>query len=194
MEKIILASASPRRHELLEQIGIRHTVCPAKGEEYITKTHPGEAAQELSLRKAAEVAEKTEEGIVIGADTVVSVDGEILGKPRDRRDAVRMLKRLSGRAHEVYTGVTLLRKAGGSVTDRKSFYICTKVYMYPMTEEEIAHYAASGEPDDKAGAYGIQGRAGAFVEKIEGDYNNVVGLPAARVYQELKAMTGTISH
>ncbi len=189
MQQIILASASPRRHELLEQMGIRHVICPARGEERITRSHPGEAAQELSEQKAEETAGKYPDGIIIGADTVVALDNRILGKPADREEAREMLRSLSGRAHEVYTGVTLIQKEAGETRVKHSFYSCTRVYMYPIEEKEIRKYVDSGDCDDKAGAYGIQGRAGAFVEKIEGDYNNVVGLPAARVYQEIKKMT-----
>lgn len=125
--------------------------------------------------------------MVIGADTLVAVDGQILGKPADPKDAAEMLRRLSGRRHQVYTGVTLYHHSQGR-TRQHTFHECTQVWFYSMTEEEISWYISTGEPMDKAGAYGIQGLGSRFVKAIEGDYSNVVGLPVARLYQELKAM------
>ncbi len=185
-EKIILASASPRRKELLQQIGMQFVCKPSDVEEVITKTLPQEVVEELSEQKAQDIV-KREQGdcIVIGSDTVVACDDKILGKPKDRQDAVAMLQMLSGRNHQVYTGVTLLHKKGDMVT-KKVFHECTQVYVYPMSLEEIKTYVESGESDDKAGSYGIQGSFAAYIEKIEGDYYNVVGLPIGRVYQELK--------
>lgn len=184
---IILASASPRRKELLEQIGLSFTVIPAKGEERITKKLPREVVMELSGQKAEEVAERLKtqgtDALVIGADTVVVYQDRILGKPKDEQDAFFMLKNLSGKKHEVYTGVTLLDTAAGR---RESFFERTEVVMYPIREEEIRSYIATGEPMDKAGAYGIQGIGAKFIQKIEGDYCNVVGLPLSRIYQEIK--------
>ncbi len=139
------------------------------------------------MQKALDVASRCGDGIVLGADTVVSQGGEIMGKPADEEDAVRMISRLQGSVHSVFTGVTLVKKAEGH-TRIRTFSSETKVYVYPMSEEEIREYVRTGEPMDKAGAYGIQGRFGAFIEKIEGDYNTVVGLPAAAVYQELKLL------
>lgn len=136
------------------------------------------------------VLEKTAgEVLVIGADTVVAVDGQILGKPSDLKDAAGMLRGLSGRTHEVYTGVTLLYRAGGIGTviggiRCKVFHEVTRVTFYPMTEQEISFYVSSGDCMDKAGAYGIQGLFARYVKGIEGDYNNVVGLPVGRLYQE----------
>lgn len=181
--KLILASASPRRKELLEQIGMSFCVIPAKGEEVITKKKPQEVVMELSEQKAAEVADGIEEPcIVIGADTVVAADGKILGKPKNEEDALAMLWDLQGRKHEVYTGVTLYDTENGT---KNTFYEKTDVYMYPATKEELISYIKTGEPMDKAGAYGIQGMGAKLVEKINGDYNNVVGLPVARLFREI---------
>ena len=198
MSQIILASASPRRRELLEQVGIEFSICPAKGEEVITSTKPQEVVLELSKQKAEEVAAGTlsyNEGhkdlvtpqdiLVIGADTVVSYGDQILGKPVDEEDAIRMLRMLSGNTHSVYTGVTFVFIDKSGRTGEYSFYEKTDVSMYEMTEEEIRRYVDSGEPMDKAGSYGIQGKCAIHIRAIEGDYNNVVGLPVARVYQEL---------
>lgn len=184
--KIILASASPRRRELLTQIGVNFAVQPACGEEVITGSNPEEVVKELSAQKAEEVAKMQQEGdwLVIGADTVVSCDSRILGKPKDEADAFVMLSMLQGHTHEVYTGVTLYWSANGK-EQKLTFAEQTKVTMYAMTAEEIRSYIKTGEPMDKAGSYGIQGKCAAFIEKISGDYNNVVGLPVARIYQEL---------
>ena len=188
MEKIILASGSPRRKELLEQAGISFTIKVSEADETITKKEPWEAVMELAARKARAVTEsglEEEDVIVIGADTVVAVDGKILGKPHSKEEAEEMLRLLSGRVHQVCTGVALLSRNQGSWRER-TFYEETQVEMYPITEEEIREYVATGEPMDKAGAYGIQGRAAIFVKGIRGDYNNVVGLPVSRLSQELK--------
>lgn len=186
MKQIILASASPRRRELLAQIGLNFTVLPASGEEKLTKQIPSEIVEELSSQKAEAVAEQIPDGIIIGADTVVCQDGEIMGKPKDEADALRMLRQLQGEMHSVFTGVTLIVKENGSVISKQTFSQETRVYLYAMTDEEIRDYIATGEPMDKAGAYGIQGRFAAYVEGIEGDYNNVVGLPVSAVWQEIK--------
>ncbi|MCI9447010.1 MAG: septum formation inhibitor Maf [Lachnospiraceae bacterium] len=182
--KFILASASPRRRELLEQVGAEFEVIPAQGEEKITSNKPQDAVLELSAQKAREVAGRLQEAdaVVLGADTVVAFGGNILGKPRDEADAARILSLLSGNTHSVYTGVTVIVLQGG---ERKeySFYEETEVTMYPMTEQQISSYICTGEPMDKAGAYGIQGKGAVFVEKIQGDYNNVVGLPVAKIFQ-----------
>lgn len=189
--KIILASASPRRQELLSQVGLTFTVMPSDCEERVTSDVPEEVVKELSLQKAQDVARKVAAAgqpdgsaplLVIGADTVVSCDGRILGKPKSREDAVAMLTLLQGRAHRVYTGVTLLyQEQPGAEWETETFAVCTQVVFYPMTRAEIERYVDTGEPMDKAGAYGIQGKCAAFIEKIDGDYNNVVGLPVARV-------------
>lgn len=191
--KIILASASPRRRELLTQIGLEFEVCPSSWEEVTDKKLPWEVVQELSFHKAMDVfkqaaaEDKTPEkaAVVIGADTIVACRGEILGKPGDEERAARMLGMLQGDVHQVYTGVTLVWQEQGK-TETFCFYESTDVQVYPMTEEEIVRYVESGEPMDKAGAYGIQGRFAAFIRGIDGDYNNVVGLPVGRVYQEMK--------
>jgi MAF protein len=184
MRKIILASGSPRRKELLEQIGIRFEIHKAEGEEIITSSVPEEAVKELALQKAQEVAGKCDGDIIIGADTVVAVDGQILGNPADRADAMRMLRLLPGKEHQVITGVAVLSKEKGKAVN---FGEVTKVHVFPMTEEQMERYIETGEPMDKAGAYGIQGKFAVYVSGIEGDYNNVVGLPAGRLYQEALA-------
>lgn len=198
MSQIILASASPRRRELLEQVGIEFEVCPAQGEEVITGTEPWSVVEELSRQKAEEVAASVlmyqkenpdlvtpEDLLVIGADTVVALDDRILGKPKDEPEAVAMLNMLSGRTHSVYTGVTLVFIDKSGRTGEHVFHEKTDVAVYSMTEEEITRYVAGGEPMDKAGAYGIQGAFAIYIREIRGDYNNVVGLPVARLYQEL---------
>ena len=186
--RIILASASPRRQELLTQIGLPFEVCPSEWEEVTDKELPEEVVQELSYHKAMEVYERnvTEEGtVVIGADTIVACGGQILGKPGTRDRAEELLGKLQGGTHQVYTGVAFVWKEKGR-TESAGFYECTDVRIFPMTEEEIRCYVETGEPMDKAGAYGIQGGFAAFIQGICGDYNNVVGLPVGRVYQELK--------
>ncbi len=189
--KIYLASASPRRKELLRQVGISFKVVPSMVEEKITKTEPDGVVEELSYQKAVDVcgrlaAQGKEDFIVIGADTVVSAWGRILGKPADKEDAVRMLKDLQGGSHQVYTGVTIAWKYKDMPPMYATFSECTDLTMYSMTDEEIRRYADSGEPMDKAGAYAIQGLCAAYIQGICGDYNNVVGLPVGRLCQELK--------
>ena len=188
MRKIILASASPRRRELLEQGGIPFTVIPSQAEEKITTEQPGQAVEELSYLKCSDIYEKSlGDVLVIGADTAVASEGKILGKPSSQKDAVKMLQSLQGREHEVYTGVTIMAREGNE-NRKKTFHEKTKVVFYPMSEDEIRSYVNTGEPMDKAGAYGIQGKSAVFIKEISGDYNNVVGLPLARLYQELKNM------
>ncbi len=189
--KIYLASASPRRKELLRQVGISFKVVPSTVEEKITKEKPNEVVEELSYQKAVDVcgkliAEGKEDFVVIGADTVVSAWDKILGKPADKEDAVRMLKELQGGSHQVYTGVTIAWKYQDMAPMYATFSECTDVTMYTMTDEEIKTYVDSGEPMDKAGAYAIQGLCAAHIQGICGDYNNVVGLPVGRLCQELK--------
>ena len=179
---LVLASASPRRREILQTAGFDFTVRVSEAEETIAPgTPPHEAVQQLAKQKAEAVAADCPDDIVIGADTVVTLDGDILGKPHDAADAARMLRQLSGRMHEVYTGVSIVH-AGSTET----FYACTHVTFYPLTDKEIEDYIATGEPMDKAGAYGIQGRGRTLVEKIDGDYFNVVGLPVAALCHKLK--------
>ena len=183
--KLILASASPRRKELLAKTGLPFDIIPAKGEETITKTIPAEVVMELSQQKAGEIAEKqTEDCIIIGADTIVAKGDTIMGKPKDEDDAYRMLEMISDDCHQVYTGVTILRT--GENAESITFAEKTDVYLYPISDADIHAYIASGDPMDKAGAYGIQGDFAVHVKGIEGDYYNVVGLPIGRVYQELK--------
>lgn len=189
--KLYLASASPRRKELLRQVGLSFKVVPSTVEEKITKKEPDGVVEELSYQKAVDVcgrlaAEGKEDFIVIGADTVVSAWGKILGKPADKEDAKRMLKDLQGGSHQVYTGVTLAWKHKDMPPMYATFSECTDVTMYSMTDEEIQRYVDSGEPMDKAGSYAIQGLCAAYIQGICGDYNNVVGLPVGRLCQELK--------
>ena len=189
-KKLILASASPRRRELMTQIGLNFTVKPSLCEEKITSTAPSLVVRELSAQKAENVFsslsdQEKAENAVIGSDTVVACEGKILGKPRDREDAFAMLSSLAGNIHQVYTGVTLVWEEEG-VKKSHTFYEETKVKVASMSKEEIDRYIETREPSDKAGAYGIQGAFAAFVLGIEGDYNNVVGLPVCRLYQEMK--------
>ncbi len=188
--KIILASASPRRRELLGQIGIGFEVRISNVEERVTTVEPAAVVEELSRQKAeavyASLEADAEDVLVVGADTVVALEGQILGKPSDPEQAAEMLRRLAGNIHGVYTGVTLLYRSGSGMVQRRVFHESTKVEFFPMTEEEIRRYVQSGECMDKAGAYGIQGLFARYVKKIEGDYNNVVGLPVGRLYQEAK--------
>ena len=185
--KIILASGSPRRKELMEMFHPEQLeIIPARGEE---KAHPelspDALVMELSRCKAAEVADAhaAPDDAVIGADTVVVLDGAVLGKPRDAADAKRMLRALSGRAHTVFTGITVIRS--GEVQSRA---VRTDVHFRPLTDGEIDRYIATGEPMDKAGAYGAQGYASLFVEKLEGDFFNVMGLPLCALGNLLQQM------
>ncbi len=184
--KIVLASASPRRKELLEQIGIEPLICPSHQEESASAEKPGELVMELARVKAEDIASSCPEGtLVIGADTVVALDGRIMGKPADEEEAFQMLSSLAGRTHQVYTGTALILCLGEGKFHGSSFYEETHVQVYPMTEEEIRGYIATGEPMDKAGAYGIQGAFAAWIKGIRGDYANVVGLPLGRLYHEM---------
>ena len=201
--RLVLASASPRRRELLSQIGLEFTVMPSTKEENAKTTEAGALVQELSRQKAVDIweqlsggqgqnpdadqeqiSEETQEPnlngkqqpelLVVGADTVVCCEGKILGKPHSREAAAEMLTALQGRSHEVYTGVTLY-----SQSETVTFFECTQVEFYPMTEVEISEYIDSKEPMDKAGAYGIQGHGALLIEGICGDYYSVMGLPVA---------------
>lgn len=189
MIQYILASASPRRRELLGQLGITYEVIPAQGEEIITNTEPQKVVEELSYQKAYAVLKlqkPTEQKyVVIGADTVVSIDGKILGKPKDELDAIKMLQKLSGNSHEVYTGVTVLEMVNDEVK-AETFHECTKVFFDEMSDQEIKDYVKTKEPMDKAGGYGIQGLGAKFIKGVEGDFFNVVGLPLHRLYEVLK--------
>ena len=184
-----LASGSPRRRELLTQIGIEYKVLVSDVEENPVSTAPQDIVEELSKLKATDVAKKLEdtgvtEYCVLGADTVVSCDGKVMGKPKDEEDAVRMLKSLAGNTHQVYTGVTLCLNIKGE-KQSLTFNEKTDVTMYEMSEAQIRSYVATGEPLDKAGAYGIQGYAAAYMKEVRGEYSNVVGLPVGRVFHEL---------
>ncbi|WP_176730957.1 Maf family protein [Merdimonas faecis] len=187
MMKYILASASPRRKELLSQAGFAFETVPSQVNEIIRKKSPHAIVKDLSFQKAWDVYQKlTPVGkTVIGADTIVVYRGEILGKPAGEEEALDMLSLLAGRTHQVYTGVTLVFSHGGAPVIR-SFYEKTDVTFYPIDRADLLAYADSKDPLDKAGAYGIQGPFAIHVKKIHGDYNNVVGLPIARLYQELK--------
>lgn len=186
--KIILASASPRRQELLRYITPEFEVIPADVDETIPDgVSADECAEFLAVKKAMSVAENHPDSIVIGSDTVVIIDDEILGKPADETDAERMLKKLSGRLHKVITGVCL---ACGRKT--LSFSQETSVKFYPLTDAEIRDYIATGDPMDKAGAYGIQGEGCVLIEKIDGDFFTVMGLPAARLKRILSSFIDTI--
>lgn len=189
MIRTILASASPRRKELLEQIGIQFDIVPSKCEEIITCEEPEDIVKELALQKASDVADQLhgEDVLVIGADTIVVCDKEILGKPKNEADAHRMLHKLMGRTHEVYTGVALISRRGGS-EQMIVFAERTEVDVMNMKTDELKYYVESGEPLDKAGAYGIQGKFAKFISGIRGDYYNVVGLPVARLYHEMKLL------
>lgn len=176
---IILASKSPRRQELLKLLGLEFTVHTADIDEHMDPSLPPEQeVARVSAEKARAVAKDcAEEDIIISADTIVVIDGQILGKPKSEADAIRMLNLLSGRRHEVMTGLTVL--SGGQSQTR---VVRTGIEFRRLTDREIDAYVATGEPMDKAGAYGIQGRGAVLVEKINGCYNNVVGLPLSLLY------------
>lgn len=181
MKKIILASASPRRKELMALAGIDFTIQVADVDEVIEDgAMPYDVVKSLAFQKAKAVADSNLDCIVIGADTVVALGDKILGKPKDKKDAVDMLKNLSGKSHKVYTGVAII--SGEKISN---FYEETDVEFFELADAEIEKYVATGEPMDKAGAYGIQGKGCVLVKKINGDYSNVVGLPISKVYREL---------
>lgn len=183
---IVLASASPRRRELMERLGVKNLlVIPARGEESAPAgLAPEELVKELSRAKAAEVAaQRPPEDVVIGADTIVELDGRILGKPADEKQAAEMLSALSGREHRVFTGVTVIK--GDEVISQAEMSI---VRFRPLDQREIAAYIATGDPMDKAGSYGVQGVACLFVSGIQGDYFNVMGLPLCRLGIILKKL------
>ena len=181
MKHIILASASPRRKEILELADLEFDVMPSDAQEITTKTAPNEVVMELASIKAKDIYKKSEkQSMIVGADTVVAYQGQILGKPTDEADAKRMLTMLSGQTHEVYTGVCVIEDG-----KTKTFYEETKVTFYEISDEQIDYYIKTGEPMDKAGSYGIQGKAAVFIKGIEGDYYNVEGFPIARFLQEI---------
>ncbi len=194
--QIILASASPRRRELLALMGLTFQVMPSEKEEIITGDTPQEMVENLSRQKAEEVAGRMIHGsepevraLVIGSDTIVVCGGRVMGKPRSKEDAFAMLRSLQGSVHEVYTGVTIARVEDNKIT-YDTFSRKASVTVHEMDDGEIRDYIAKGESMDKAGAYGIQGSFAMFVEEIQGEYNTVLGLPVAALYQELKKVTG----
>lgn len=193
MAELILASASPRRKELMAQIGLSFEIITSSSDELITKENPCEIVMELANGKAEDVYKKENvmqnrpEAVIIGADTIVVLDDAILGKPRDKAHAIEMISSLQGRSHQVYTGVSFVYTVDGEMK-QYSFYEKTDVKVFSMSEEEIMGYVSLKDPYDKAGSYGIQGPFAAYIEGINGDYNNVVGLPVARVYHELKRL------
>lgn len=190
---LVLASGSPRRKELLSQVGLNFEICKATGEEIVNHTNPEDVVKELSEQKAQEVCGRIacqyegEELVILGADTIVCIKNQILGKPKSEEDAYRMIQSLAGNTHDVLTGVTMIGMRDEKETFRETFAVTTKVEVYPMSDEEIWEYIYSKEPMDKAGAYGIQGRFAAYIKGIDGDYNNVVGLPLGEVCQRLRA-------
>ena len=186
--KIILASASPRRKEIMEQAGYEFEIQVSHKEEVYTATEPAEIVKELALLKASDIAEKNEKTslVVIGADTVVAHDGKILGKPKTKEEAFEMIYGFQGKNHQVYTGVAILQfdENGNKIVSNEA--VRTDVFVNPMTEEEIWAYINRDNVLDKAGSYGIQSGFACHIEKIEGDYFNVVGLPISYIYKTLK--------
>ena len=189
-KRIVLASASPRRSELMKQAGFTFEIQVSKKEEVYQSERPDEIVEELSLLKAEDVAQSLEQEnvIVIGADTVVALDGKILGKTKSKEDAFTMIQSLQGRAHQVYTGTAILIFDEFGSCRTVNHAVRTEVFVNPMSEEEIKTYVQSKEPMDKAGAYAIQGLCAKFIKEIRGDYYNVVGMPISRLYQEVKNM------
>jgi len=182
MKNILLASASPRRKELLALAGLEFDAVPSQAEEVLPPGFsPEQCAARLAAVKAEDVARHHPNALIIAADTIVAAGGQILGKPRDEADAARMLRLLSGREHRVITGVCLRKN-----TAKRIFSQVTSVRFYTLGEDEIEAYVQTGEPMDKAGAYGIQGKGALLVESIAGDYFNVVGLPIARLMREME--------
>ncbi|MBQ8798434.1 MAG: septum formation protein Maf [Lachnospiraceae bacterium] len=184
--RIVLASGSPRRKEILAGVGASYDVIVSDCDETTTLTEPAELVKELS-RKKAEAVGKDVNGpvIVIGADTVVAYNGSILGKPKDRADAKRMISMLANNTHQVYTGVSLIIKEENGICEVISFAECSEVEVASMTERQIEEYLNTGEGDDKAGSYAVQGIFATHIKGIKGDYFNIVGLPVAAIYQKL---------
>ena len=185
MEKLILASASPRRREIFKDLGLDFTVVPSNADEKTDEHEPARVVEALSRGKAEDVFARTG-GTVVSADTVVVLDGRIMGKPEDAADAVRMLRALSGRAHEVYTGLCVKNE------EKTVSRACRTVVRFrSLSDEEIERYVATGEPLDKAGAYGISGLGALLIEGIEGDFWNVVGFPVAAFGEVMRKEFGT---
>lgn len=186
---IILASQSPRRKKLLEQIGFSFSVEPSSCDEsYNANESPTDIVQMLAYRKAADVAKSNPQSLIIGADTIVVFEDRILEKPTSLNDAETMLASLSGRQHQVLSGVSLVKTdKEGNIKDSDTFSESTKVFFGELSKNEIEHYVSGGSPMDKAGSYGIQDDWGSlFVKRIEGDYNNVIGLPLFALYRHMK--------
>jgi len=181
---LVLASSSPRRRELLGHFGIDFTVkVPDVDESILPREDPVSHVRRLAQAKAAKVAEGEKEGLVVGADTVVVLDGEIIGKPGNREDAIRMLAALAGRTHRVYTGVAVTALPAGAT---KAFVVCSRVTMAPIAESEIRRYVDGGEPLDKAGAYAVQGEGKKYVTEVRGPLTNVIGLPLQALHRLLR--------
>jgi len=189
MKRLILASASPRRQLLLSQAGFAFDIMPSEVDENLDESVSAyDTVKNLSNQKAMAVLNRVHEpAVIIAADTIVSIHGRVLGKPRQDEEARAMLRLLQGQTHTVYTGVTLINQ-GQDGYELKQIVDNTNVTMRPLAEEEIDAYVRTGEPRDKAGAYGIQGRGSLFIERIDGDYFTVVGLPLVRVYLTLRTM------
>lgn len=186
MKKIILASASPRRRELMKLLGVPFDVVVSDFDEsLVTLKDPREFAEELSRKKAEIVAQKFENAVIIGADTVVALGSQILGKPKDEKDAERLLNLLSGTEHSIITGYTVMDVSSGSIATRS---VVSKVKLKELTRGEVKAYIVTGEPMDKAGAYAVQEKGGLFVERIDGDFFNIVGLPLKNIREELKKL------
>jgi septum formation protein len=182
MKRLILASSSPRRKEILENIQLSFEVSSSDVDESFSEDlTPSEVVMELAEKKAKAVAENYPSDFVLGADTIVVLEGEILGKPKDEQEATAMLNKLSGKTHEVFTGVAIV-----SLSESTTFFEKTTVTFWELTEAEINMYVSSGEPLDKAGAYGIQQLGSFLVQAIQGDYFSVVGLPISRTVRELR--------
>lgn len=187
---LILASSSPRRQELIRLLGLPVEVMPSDADESVEEGWtPAQIVERLSVRKAEAVRARIGDGrgLIVGSDTIVTLDGRVLGKPRDEDDAATMLRSLSGRPHQVYSGVALVDASSGRSAVG---HLMTQVWMKPLDEERIRRYVATGEPRDKAGAYGIQGVGARLVDRIEGDFFNVVGLPVALVADMLESSFG----
>jgi septum formation protein len=185
-KRIILASTSPRRHKLAQEIGLEFEIVPSGYEEDMTLSlEPKDLVMTLAYGKAKDVAKKFSDGIVLGVDTIVVFNNKKLGKPKNKEDAFKMLSLLSGKEHEVYSGIALIDcKTGKEIKD----YELSKVKFRKISDDEIEKYIQTGEPMDKAGAYAIQGLGGIFIEKVNGCYSNIVGFPVHCIYQNLKKL------